>query len=36
MIVAAILGHEVYSDETSIKFKNSYNCQSKWRRRLIE
>ncbi len=36
MMVAAILAHELNSDETSIKFKNLSNCQSNWRRRLNE
>jgi len=36
MMIAAILAHELNSDEASIKFKNLSNCQSNWRRRLNE
>lgn len=34
MIVVAMLGHKVFSDDSSIRFKNLSNCQSNWRERL--
>lgn len=33
-MVAAMLGAEVFSDDSSIKFINLSNCHSKWRERL--
>jgi acetyl/propionyl-CoA carboxylase alpha subunit len=34
MMVAVMLGAKVFSDDSSINFKNSSNCHSKWRERL--
>jgi acetyl-CoA carboxylase biotin carboxylase subunit len=34
MIVASIIGNELFYNDSSINFKNSANCHSKWRERL--
>ena len=36
MIAATIVAHEVFSKDTSKKFKNLSNCQNNWRSRLNE